>query len=60
MADRIVTEPLGGAQRDRAKTISAVGHAIEDSLRAFEGMKPEELRADRRRKFVEIGSVALS
>ena len=60
VADRVVTEPLGGAQRDRAKTISAVGHAIEDSLRAFEGLSPDELRADRRRKYIEIGSVALS
>ena len=59
VADRIVTEPLGGAQRDREKTISAVGNAIEDTLRAFENMSSEELRADRRRKYVEIGSVAL-
>lgn len=59
VADRVVTEPLGGAQRDREKTILAVGNAIEDTLRAFEGMGPDELRADRRRKYVEIGSVAL-
>lgn len=60
VADRIVTEPLGGAQRDRAKTISAVGNAIEDTLRGFEKMSADDLRADRRRKYIEIGSVALT
>ncbi|MEM9063572.1 MAG: acetyl-CoA carboxylase carboxyltransferase subunit alpha [Pseudomonadota bacterium] len=59
VADRIVTEPLGGAQRDREKTISAVRHAIEDSLRAFENMPADDLRADRRRKYIEMGTVAL-
>lgn len=59
VADRVVTEPLGGAQRDRARTISSVGNAITDTLRAFETMSAEELRADRRRKFIEMGSVAL-
>lgn len=60
VADRVVTEPLGGAQRDSIKAISAVGNAIEDTLKAFEGMTPDELRADRRRKFIDMGSVGLS
>ncbi|MGD1923377.1 MAG: acetyl-CoA carboxylase carboxyltransferase subunit alpha [Paracoccaceae bacterium] len=59
VADRIVTEPLGGAQRDGSKTISAVGHAIDDSLRAFEAMSADDLRADRRRKYIEMGTMAL-
>ena len=59
VADRVVTEPLGGAQRDRARTISSVGNAITDTLRAFETMSAEELRADRRRKFIEMGSISL-
>ena len=60
VADRVVVEPLGGAQRERIAAIHAVGSALEDTLSAFENMSPDELRADRRRKFIEMGSVALS
>ena len=59
VADRVVTEPLGGAQRRRTQTIDTVGSAIEDTLKAFEKMSPDELRADRRRKYIEMGSVTL-
>ena len=37
VADRIINEPVGGAQRGRAQTISAVGKAIELMLQELAG-----------------------
>jgi acetyl-CoA carboxylase carboxyl transferase subunit alpha len=58
--DRIVTEPLGGAQRARRDTIVAVGKAIEMMLGEMKGMKPETLVKDRRQKFISMGSKGLA
>jgi len=58
--DRIVKEPVGGAQRDRAATIEAVGKAIEAMLKDLAGKKPEALIRDRRQKFVEMGTKGLA
>ena len=58
--DRIVKEPQGGAQRDAKATIKALGKALEEELSALEGKSGEELRAARRRKFLEMGSKALN
>jgi acetyl-CoA carboxylase carboxyl transferase subunit alpha len=57
--DRIVKEPLGGAQRDRKATVKAVGLAIGEELAALSGMKPEKLRTLRRKKFLDMGSQSL-
>jgi acetyl-CoA carboxylase carboxyl transferase subunit alpha len=58
--DRIVKEPVGGAQRDRAATIEAVGKAIEAMLKDLAGKKPEALIRDRRQKFLEMGTKGLA
>ena len=58
--DRIVKEPLGGAQRGRKETIEAVGKAIEAMLRDLSGKKPAALVADRREKFLDMGSKGLA
>jgi acetyl-CoA carboxylase carboxyl transferase subunit alpha len=58
--DRIVTEPLGGAQRGRKETIAAVGRAIEVMLRELSGKKPEALIRDRREKFLDMGTKGLA
>ena len=58
--DRIVTEPLGGAQRGRKDTIAAVGRAIEAMLRELSGKKPEALIRDRREKFLDMGTKGLA
>ena len=60
VADRVVAEPPGGAQRDRAAVIRAVGEALADTLRGFDGMAPDQVRAERRRKFIEMGSKGLA
>jgi acetyl-CoA carboxylase carboxyl transferase subunit alpha len=58
--DEIIKEPVGGAQRDRAATIAAVGDAVEGMLKGMEGKKPADLIRDRRQKFLEMGTKGLA
>jgi acetyl-CoA carboxylase carboxyl transferase subunit alpha len=58
--DRIITEPLGGAQRDRKATIEAVGRAIETMLGEMAGKSGDWLIKDRRQKFLGMGSKGLA
>jgi acetyl-CoA carboxylase carboxyl transferase subunit alpha len=58
--DRIVKEPVGGAQRAPKETIEAVGKAIEAMLGELSGKKPEALVRDRRQKFLDMGSKGLA
>lgn len=58
--DRIITEPLGGAQRDRRATIEAVGKAIETMLGEMTGKSADWLIKDRRQKFLGMGSKGLA
>ncbi len=53
--DRIVTEPLGGAQRDVSTAIKTLGDAVEEELDALMKKEPGELREERRRKFLAMG-----
>ncbi len=58
--DRIIKEPMGGAQRGPKETIEAVGKAIETMLKELSGKKPDWLVRDRRTKFLEMGSKGLA
>jgi acetyl-CoA carboxylase carboxyl transferase subunit alpha len=58
--DRIIKEPLGGAQRGRKETIEAVGKAIETMLKELAGKKPDWLIRDRRTKYLDMGSKGLA
>lgn len=58
--DRIVKEPLGGAQRGRKETIEAVGKAIEAMLKELTGKKGDFLIRDRREKFLDMGAKGLA
>ena len=59
VADRIIPEPRGGAQRDRADTVARVGVAITEMLGELDGVKPAKLRAARRAKYLAMGSTSL-
>lgn len=54
---RIVYEPVGGAHRDRPLMMSRLSAAISAELDAMAGLTPDQLRADRRAHFLQIGSV---
>jgi acetyl-CoA carboxylase carboxyl transferase subunit alpha len=58
--DRIIKEPVGGAQRGRTDTVAAVGKAIEVMLAEMAGKKRAEIIKDRRQKFLAMGSKGLA
>jgi len=58
--DAIVPEPLGGAHRETAQTIAAVGDAIEKEMAALRPLSGAELRKARREKFLAMGQVGLA
>jgi acetyl-CoA carboxylase carboxyl transferase subunit alpha len=60
VADRTVTEPMGGAHRDRSATIEAVGHAIADMLKELSTLDRQGLISARRKKFLELGNKGLA
>ncbi|WP_066809636.1 acetyl-CoA carboxylase carboxyltransferase subunit alpha [Sphingomonas asaccharolytica] len=53
--DTIVTEPLGGAHRDPDNAIAALGDAMADALSGLHNLGPDDLRRDRRDKFLAMG-----
>ncbi|HEU0045034.1 acetyl-CoA carboxylase carboxyltransferase subunit alpha [Sphingomonas sp.] len=53
--DAIVPEPLGGAHRDRTAAITGLGRAIGEALDALAGLSRDELRRQRREKFLAMG-----
>jgi acetyl-CoA carboxylase carboxyl transferase subunit alpha len=53
--DRILTEPVGGAHRDRTQTMSDVGLAVAGELAKLASLSPQELRDNRRQKFLDMG-----
>jgi acetyl-CoA carboxylase carboxyl transferase subunit alpha len=55
LVDEVVPEPLGGAHRDPAATVQAVGDAVAASLNGLLTMDGVTLKARRREKFLEMG-----
>ena len=60
VADRIIAEPVGGAQRDRKGTVTSVGKMTETLLKELQKKKPDQLRKDRRQKYLDMGSKGLA
>ncbi len=58
LIDLIIPEPLGGAHRDGAATVAAVGHAVEEALEPLLALDGPTLKARRREKFLEMGRAA--
>ena len=58
--DRIVPEPLGGAHRLPGEAIDALGEALGETLRPLLARDGVSLRAERRRKFLAIGTRPLA
>ena len=57
--DKVVPEPVGGAQRGKGETIAAVGEALEKALREVIGVEGGVLRARRRERFLDMGKKGL-
>jgi acetyl-CoA carboxylase carboxyl transferase subunit alpha len=53
--DGIVKEPPGGAHRAPHETIESVGETIARALHEMENLSPDELRQQRREKYLAMG-----
>ncbi|MDP5333734.1 MAG: acetyl-CoA carboxylase carboxyltransferase subunit alpha [Paracoccaceae bacterium] len=60
VADRVIPEPVGGAHRDKQKTIKAVGETIAAMLAELSDLKGKKLIEDRRKKYIEMGRKGLA
>ena len=60
MIDGIVPEPLGGAHRDKAVTITAVGDALEAALAELRDSDGDAIRGGRWDKFLAMGQKGLA
>ena len=60
VADKVLPEPVGGAQRDRAGTMATVGREIESALKTLKKRTPNQLSKDRRQKYLDLGSKGLA
>ena len=58
--DRIISEPVGGAQRHRDEVIERVGRATQSMLNELNGMDRKALIKARREKFLEMGTRGLA
>ena len=58
--DRIIKEPLGGAQRGREAAIASVGSELSLMLSELAGISRKDLVATRRKKFLDMGSKGLA
>ena len=53
--DEIISEPLGGAHRDRNLILSNVRESISKNLNLFKEMSANEILDQRKNKFLKIG-----
>ena len=53
--DGIIPEPVGGAHRDRDSVIARTGETISKALEELATLSGDEVRTDRREKFLKIG-----
>ncbi|NLS17046.1 acetyl-CoA carboxylase carboxyltransferase subunit alpha [Rhizobium sp. P40RR-XXII] len=55
IVDGIIPEPLGGAHRDPTTVIASAGDTIANALGELSSRSGEQLRNDRRQKFLSMG-----
>ncbi|QHQ37060.1 acetyl-CoA carboxylase carboxyltransferase subunit alpha [Algicella marina] len=60
VADRLIPEPKGGAQRDPAGAIASVASGISEMLKELSGQDSAALIKQRRQKFLDMGAKALA
>ena len=60
VCDHIITEPTGGAHRDRDTAMHEVGITIGGLLNKLGQSSPEKLMQDRRQKFLNMGKKSLT
>ena len=58
--DKIIAEPVGGAQRHRDEVIKNVGKALTQMLKKYDGKSGDQILKARRKKFLDLGSKGLA
>jgi acetyl-CoA carboxylase carboxyl transferase subunit alpha len=53
--DGIIEEPVGGAHRDGVGVVRAAGDVIVQALAEYDNLSPDEIRKERREKFLAMG-----
>ncbi len=53
--DEIITEPVGGAHRDKNMMLKNIQVSINENLEKFNSMSSEEIFNDRKNKFLRVG-----
>jgi acetyl-CoA carboxylase carboxyl transferase subunit alpha len=56
--DVVISEPVGGAHRDKTAIMRLTGNMMERALREFDGVSGEDIRKARHEKFLAIGRPA--
>lgn len=57
--DGIIPEPLGGAHRNHAETFYNVRSVLEEALKQLSKLSSEQLKSQRREKYLTLGTVSL-
>lgn len=60
VCDTVIPEPKGGAHRDPQAAIKAVGKALEKLLTELQKKSADDIRKDRRKKYLKLGSKGLA
>ncbi|KAL0263809.1 UNVERIFIED_CONTAM: hypothetical protein PYX00_011108 [Menopon gallinae] len=55
--DKIIKEPLGGAQRDKIKTLESVKLTILNTLQELQALSPKERKKKKHEKILNIGRI---
>ena len=55
IVDEIIEEPIGGAHRDREKTLENIKTSLEKNLKYFQNLNENEIISERKNKFLNIG-----
>lgn len=55
LIDAVIPEPAGGAHRARETAIDTVANTIDVALRDLARLAPDQLKAERRKKFLAMG-----
>jgi len=58
--DSTVPEPVGGAHRDMAGMVDALGNVLESALRELMSVEGGSLKARRRERFLDMGRTAVA
>ena len=58
VVDRIVKEPLGGAHRDKKKSIEEVKKVLIEEIIAFKKIDRQKIKKLRSEKYINMGSLS--